>query len=311
MRWIENGYHGEMNYMGKNVLLRLNPAQVLPGVQSVIVVSMNYFSGEEHRESLHRPDTGYIASYALNRDYHPVIKERLERLLAFIKGNTGDRVEGRIFVDTGPVMEKAFAVNAGIGWMGKNSLIVNEEGSWFFLGIIFLNIPLEYDTPVEDKCGSCMECIRACPTGALVAPYVLDSRRCISYLLGELKGSIPVELRSLMGNKIFGCDDCQWVCPWNRASRLTSEDTFRPREEFKGPSLAWLLGMDPKRFKGLFSNSPVSRIKRKRFLRNIAVAAGNSYCRDIVPSLLKRSSESDPCVKEHIAWAVEKILTQR
>ncbi len=274
--WLKNGFEGEMTFLGRYPERRTNPSLVLPEVKSVVVVSMNYYPGEYHRECLGDPETGYIANYALNEDYHHVMKAKLSEFLIKIQTLSDSKINGKIYVDTGPVLEKTLAVNAGIGWMGKNSLIISPDaGSWLLLGVILLDTELETDEPLEDRCGECTSCIDACPTGAIVAPYVVDARRCISYLLGELKGAIPEELKSMIGNRIFGCDDCQWACPWNNIARASTETCFVPRKELTSPLLVDLMEMGEDGFKKTFHNNPVARIKWDRFLRNIAVAVGN------------------------------------
>ncbi len=276
LEWLKNGYEGEMTYLDRFPERRSNPLLVFPDVKSVVVVSMNYYPGAFHRECLDNPVTGYIANYALNEDYHYIIRSRLKELLIRINSHTGGKTGGKIYVDTGPVMEKAFAVKAGLGWMGKNSLIISpDEGSWLLLGIILLDTELEPDIPSADSCGECTMCIEACPTGAIVAPYVVDARRCISYLLGELKGAIPEELKSKTGNRIFGCDDCQWACPWNNMAEVSTESGFLPRKELTTPLLVDLMEMSKDKFRRTFKNNPVARIKWEGFLRNVAVAFGN------------------------------------
>ena len=274
--WLKNGFEGEMKFLSRDPAKRSNPSYIFPEVKSVVVVSMNYYPGGYRRECLEDPRTGYIANYALNEDYHYVIRSKLEELLKSIKTLTGSQVDGKIYVDTGPVLEKAFAARAGVGWMGKNSLIISPDaGSWLLLGVILLDTELEPDEPLEDRCGECTSCIDTCPTGAIVAPYVVDARRCISYLLGELKGAIPEELKAMIGNRIFGCDDCQWACPWNNIARVSTEISFIPRKELTSPLLVDLMEMGNGNFRKVFHDNPVVRIKWERFLRNIAVAVGN------------------------------------
>jgi len=274
--WLKNGFEGEMEFLARNPGKRSNPSHIFPEVKSVVVVSMNYYPGEHHRECLDNPKTGYIANYALNEDYHDVIKSKLREFLIQINAVTNGKAQGKIYVDTGPVLEKAFAVKSGIGWMGKNSLIISPDtGSWLLLGVILLDAELEFDEPLKDGCGECTQCIEACPTRAIVAPYIVDARRCISYLLGELKGAIPEEMKSLIGNRIFGCDDCQWACPWNNIARVSTEISFIPRKELTSPLLADLMEMGEDNFKKVFHDNPVLRIKWERFLRNVAVAVEN------------------------------------
>ena len=274
--WLKSGFEGEMTFLGRYPERRSNPFLVFPEVKSVVVVSMNYYPGGYHRECLDNPEKGYIANYALNADYHEVIKSKLIELLIQINAMTGGKAQGKIYTDTGPVLEKAFAVKSGIGWMGKNSLIISPDaGSWLLLGVILLDTELEPDESLSDSCGECTGCIDACPTGAIVAPYVIDARRCISYLLGELKGEIPDGLKSMIGNRIFGCDDCQWACPWNKMAKVSTEIGFVPRNELTSPLLAVLMELGEGNFKNVFHDNPVIRIKWERFLRNVVVAVGN------------------------------------
>lgn len=306
--WIEQGYEGEMQYMSRDVERRMNPHFLFPEVKSVVVVSMNYFPGGGRPECLAHPATGYIANYALNEDYHEVIRSRLEELLRHISRMTDGKAGGKIYVDTGPILEKPLAVMGGVGWMGKHSLLISPEaGSWLALGALLLDIDLDFDTPVPDRCWECTLCMEACPTKAIVAPHIVDARRCISYLLGELKGPVPVEMRNLIGNRIFGCDDCQWACPWNSTAQISGEAAFRPREELRSPPLIDLMEMDEEGFRKVFKNSPIKRIKRNRFLRNVAVALGNSGDRNAIPVLEKRLKDADPLVREHVEWALGQL----
>ena len=275
--WLRQGLQGEMRYLERDSERRTDLRSVFPEVKSVIVVSMNYYPGKWHKDILDNPSRGYIANYALNEDYHSIIELKLRELLKHIDKLTDGKVQGKIYVDTGPVSEKGFAVMAGVGWMGKHTLLVSQDaGSWLLLGVLLINIELECDEPVTDQCGNCTKCIDACPTKAIVEPYKLDARRCISYLLGELKGPIPSEMQSLIGNRIFGCDDCQWACPWNKDVLVSDEAAFRPREDLASPLLSDLIEMDEERFSRMFNKSPLKRIKRKGLLRNISVALGNS-----------------------------------
>lgn len=306
--WIGEGYEGEMHYMARSPERRGDPQSLFPGTKSVIVVSMNYFPGDGRQECLDQPAVGYIANYALNEDYHEIVRSRLEELLRHINRMTDGKAGGKIYVDTGPVLEKSLAVRGGVGWMGKHSLLISPEaGSWLSLGVMFLDMEFESDEPVVDRCGECTKCMEACPTKAIVAPYIVDARQCISYLLGELRGAIPVEMRNLIGNRIFGCDDCQWACPWNHTAQLSGEAAFRPREELRSPLLTDLMEMDEEGFRKVFKNSPIKRIKRSRFLRNVAVALGNSGDRKTIPVLEKRLKDADPLVREHVEWALERI----
>lgn len=307
--WLDQGFEGEMRYMARDAGRRTDPGAIFPGVRSVVVVSMNYYPGEQHRECLQVPAAGYIANYALNTDYHPLIESKLAQLLQHIRSLTDDKVQGKICVDTGPVLEKAFAVMAGIGWMGKHSLLISQDaGSWVLLGVLLLDAELDFDGPVRDQCGDCVACMKACPTQAIVSPYVVDARRCISYLLGELKGAIPAEMQPLIGNRVFGCDDCQWACPYNKGAEVSSEAAFTPKKELTFPRLIALMGQGDGDFKDRFYNNPVMRIRRSRFLRNVAIALGNSGDQRAVPVLEKKLSDPDHIVREHVEWAITRLL---
>lgn len=309
LHWLDQGFEGEMRYMARSAARRTDPNALFPGVRSVVVVTMNYYPGEQHRECLQDPAAGYIANYALNTDYHPLIESKLAQLLQHIRSLTDDKVQGKIYVDTGPVLEKAFAVMAGMGWMGKHSLLISQDaGSWLLLGVLLLDTELDFDAPVSDQCGDCVACMKACPTQAILSPYMVDARRCISYLLGELKGAIPVEMRPLIGNRVFGCDDCQWACPYNKGVAASAEAVFAPKKELTFPRLIDLMEMGDGDFKGLFYNNPVMRIRRSRFLRNVAVALGNSGDQRAVPVLEKSLSDPDPMVREHVEWAINRLL---
>jgi len=306
--WLDQGFEGEMRYMARDAARRTDPGAIFPCVRSVVVVSMNYYPGEHHRECLQDPAAGYIANYALHEDYHPLIESKLTQLLQHINSLTDDKVQGKIYVDTGPVLEKAFAVMAGMGWMGRHSLLISQDaGSWLLLGVLFLNAELDFDEPVRDQCGDCTRCIESCPTQAILSPYVVDARRCISYLLGELKGAIPVEMRPWIGNRVFGCDDCQWACPYNKGAAVSTEASLAPKKELTSPRLIALMEMGDGDFKGLFYNNPVMRVKRSRFLRNVAVALGNSGDQRALPVLEKRLSDPDPMVREHMEWAINRL----
>jgi len=306
--WISQGYEGEMQYLKRDVGRRSDPRSLFPGVKSAIVVSMFYFPGGSRRYYRVHPDFGYIANYALNADYHGVMRSRLERFFQHIVRLTDGKASGRIYVDTGPLLEKPLAVMGGLGWMGKHSLLISpDRGSWLVLGVLLLDIDLDFDTPLPDRCGACTKCMDACPTGAIVAPYIVDARRCISYLLGELKGPIPEDMRPSIGNRIFGCDECQWVCPWNGTDGISKEEAFYPRGELISPSLTGLVDMDEGDFKKVFNDSPIGRIKWRRFLRNVVVAIGNSGNRMAVPVLEKLRKDTDPLVREHVEWALDRL----
>jgi epoxyqueuosine reductase len=307
--WLRQGFAGEMDYLQRSEELRRNPQQLMPWAVSVISVAMNYFTPYVRPQGCGQPK-GWISRYAWGDDYHEVIKNKLELLLAFVRDTHDGVVEGRVFVDSGPVLERGFAGIAGIGWIGKNThLISPEKGSWFFLGELFLSLPLTYDQPIRERCGRCDLCLRACPTGAFVGPYILDARRCISYLTIELKGSIPHHLRPLLGNHIFGCDICQEVCPYNAKSVPTTEPFYAPRQGLYAPDLIALLSLTAEAFRRRFRDSPIRRAKRRGLLRNVAVALGNLKSREAVPALVRALEDEEALVREHGAWALGQIGT--
>ncbi|MFQ5677021.1 MAG: tRNA epoxyqueuosine(34) reductase QueG, partial [bacterium] len=251
---------------------------------------------------------GWISRYAWGDDYHDVIQKKLFELVSFIKDETPGEFVGRLYVDTGPVVDRVYAKYAGIGWFGKNTCIINQEkGSWFFLGEIITNLELDYDAPVPDRCGTCNRCLEACPTDAILEPYVLDSRLCISYLTIELREEIPVELREPLGNHLFGCDICQDVCPWNGKAEKTNEAAFQARTGLVNPDLREMAKLTLEEFRKLFSKSPVKRARHNGFLRNVAVAMGNSEDEGLLPLLRALSRAQDPLVREHAEWAIERI----
>jgi len=306
-RWVEKGYAGEMAYLGRNTERRADVRAVAPGAESVLCVGMNYPPGEVGVPDDGRP-RGRVSRYALGEDYHDLMVARLLRLLEEIRG-LAPSAEGRVYVDTGPVLERDFASRAGVGWFGKHTNLIHKGmGSWFFLGEIILTIALDYDAPAGNHCGTCTRCIDACPTGAIRAPYTLDSRRCISYLTIELKGSIPRELRPQMGAWVYGCDVCQEVCPWNRKhAQPTREPGFGPREDTASPDLAELLKMDQATFSRRYRGSPVKRAKRRGLLRNAAVALGNVGSERDVTALAVALDDSEALVRGHAAWALGQI----
>ena len=314
--WVEAGRAGDMSYMAREPERRQNPSAVMPGARSIVVVGMAYNTGEleaaeRAEEDAASPDVphGRIARYALGDDYHDVMRERLNALLAWIRERRGPEVRGRAYVDTGPLLERDLARRAGLGWFGKNTNLLNvRTGSYFFLGALLLDLPLAPDPPFGgDHCGTCTRCLDACPTGAFLGPYVLDARRCISYLTIELKGPIPRELRPLIGDWIYGCDICQEVCPWNRKAPLTDEPAFRARAGLTLPELIPLLGMTQAEFSARFKGSPIKRAKRRGLLRNVAVALGNAGDRMAVPALTAALSDPEPLVRAHAAWALGRL----
>ncbi|RMG31887.1 MAG: tRNA epoxyqueuosine(34) reductase QueG [Gammaproteobacteria bacterium] len=307
--WLARGYHGEMAYMARHGTKRTRPAELVPGTRTVISAAMNYWLGPELQgeEILTQPERAFISRYALGRDYHKVVRKRLARLARRIEEEIGP-FGYRVFCDSAPVLEKPLAVKAGLGWQGKHSnLIDREHGSWFFLGEIYTDLALPVDRPQSDHCGTCTACIQACPTGAIVAPGVVDARRCISYLTIELHGPIPEPLRPLLGNRIYGCDDCQLVCPWNRFARPTTETDFLPRHGLEAPRLVDLFAWDEQTFLKKTEGSAIRRLGHERWLRNIAVALGNAPpSTEITAVLERRTSHPSALVREHVAWALAR-----
>ena len=303
-QWLNQGYAGEMGYLARNQERRSDPREIVPDAKSVLCVGLNYLPLPTKDVS----PGGQVARYARGDDYHDVMKNRLFELLDAIR-EIEPCAEGRIYVDTGPVLERDFAARAGLGWFGKHTCLIDQgRGSWFFLGEIILNLELEFDGPQTDHCGTCTRCLDACPTDAIPEPYVVDSRRCISYLTIELKGAIPRELRSGIGNWIFGCDICQEVCPWNQKyARPTQDDAFQVREALDAPNLVDLLQMDQATFSKKFKGSPIKRAKRRGLLRNVAVALGNTGNVSDVPALVDALHDSEVLIRQHAAWALGEI----
>ncbi|QGU32079.1 tRNA epoxyqueuosine(34) reductase QueG [Thermochromatium tepidum] len=308
--WLARGHHGEMDYMARYGVKRARPAELVPGTLSVISARMDYLP--ESRATLHErladPAGAFISRYALGRDYHKVLRQRLQRLADRLAAHIGP-FGYRVFVDSAPVMEKPLAEKAGLGWIGKHSNLVNPRaGSWFFLGEIYTDLKLPPDRPMRDHCGRCRACLDACPTGAIVAPYQVDGRRCISYLTIELKGSIPEQLRPLIGNRIYGCDDCQLVCPWNRFAQLTAESDFRPRHGLDTATLIALFTWDEPTFLARTEGSAIRRLGHERWLRNLAVALGNAPpSPEVWAALQSRAQHPSPLVREHVAWALTRV----
>ncbi len=306
LAWLEHSYHGEMQYMARGVERRLDPSLILEGVKTVLSVALNYY--HPYPLPYHDPASGVVSRYASGDDYHEVLWPKLKTLLDQIE-ELCPGAEGRIYVDTGPVMDKHWAARSGIGWIGKNAnLIANKKlGSWFFIGEILLNQELDPDGPGRDHCGSCRRCLDECPTDAIVEPYVVDSRLCISYLTIEVKEDIPEERRSDNRNLIFGCDICQDVCPWNRRVEESRELAFAPRRALRRPLLKELAGLTEKDFRSLFRNSPMKRAKWRGLMRNTAVAMGNSRSQEFVPELVRLLHCPDPMVRRHAAWGLKEI----
>jgi epoxyqueuosine reductase len=311
-RWLNAGFHGEMGYMARHGLKRSRPQLLEPGTRSVICVRMNYLP-EPMAQSWQRladPATAFISRYALGRDYHKLMRKRLQQLAKRIGEQIGP-FGHRVFVDSAPVLEKPLAEKAGLGWVGKHSNLINRRaGSWFFLGELYTDLPLPPDQPVKNHCGSCRACLDICPTRAIVAPYRVDARRCISYLTIELKGPIPVEFRHAIGNRIYGCDDCQLTCPWNRFAKLSTEPDFQPRQRFDSRILLDLFSWDEERFLKLTEGSAIRRIGHAAFLRNLAIALGNAPRQEaIVAALEGRMDSASALVREHLEWALQQQLS--
>jgi epoxyqueuosine reductase len=341
LEWLAHGYHGEMDYMAKHGLKRSRPAELVPGTQRVISLRMDYYPPQvqDAQEVLQDGSRAFISRYALGRDYHKVLRNRLEKLAEKIRAEAGV-CSCRVFTDSAPVLEVELAHKAQLGWRGKHTLLLSrEQGSWFFLGEIYTDLALPVDTPNwhgksavparsplssslpqagesdrdslrefhdnENHCGTCQRCIEVCPTQAIIAPYQLDARRCISYLTIELKGSIPLELRPLIGNRIYGCDDCQLVCPWNRFAHNSMEADFAARHGLDDVALTELFAWDEAIFKEKFSGSAIHRIGHEQWLRNIAVALGNApKSADVLAALQTRAEDVSSLVREHVAWAL-------
>lgn len=306
--WLDKGYHGEMHYMAEHGMMRARPAELLPGTLRVISVGMNYLpQAAGFATNLSDPAKAYISRYALGRDYHKLLRNRLKQLAEKIAIEAPELV-CRPFTDSAPVMERSLAQKAGLGWTGKHSLILNQQaGSWFFLGELLVNIPLPTDTPHDGDCGGCVACITSCPTQAIVAPYTVDARRCISYLTIELKGAIPEEFRSLLGNRIYGCDDCQLVCPENRHAPVSIEADFQRRSVWQNNDLLQLFSWNEATFLKNTEGSAIRRIGHERWQRNIAVALGNApYSEDIIIALQQQLPLVSELVAEHIQWALEQ-----
>jgi epoxyqueuosine reductase len=306
--WLARGFAGEMKYMEKEPQKRENIKNILPEAKSVISCGLNYNTNYPYSIKEIDKRKGWISRYAWGDDYHDVMKDKLWLLLDFIKEIGSGEIKARIYVDTGPVLDRVYGKYSGIGWFGKNTCLINQKiGSWIFIGEIITNLELEYDSPVPDRCGTCTLCIDACPTGALLEPYVLDSRLCISYLTIELREKIPVELRDKVGNNVFGCDICQDICPWNRRAKMTNEPSFQPREGLHNPELSSLSNLGDEDFRRIFKGNPIKRAKRKGLLRNAVVAMGNSGLKEFIPNLKESLNNKDPMVRAHAVWALWKL----
>lgn len=306
--WLGKGHHGVMAWMAETVERRGHPNGLWPQARSVIVLGQNYGPDHDPLEVLDHPDHAAISVYARNRDYHDLIKKRLKRLARWLVEQCGADV--KVFVDTAPVMEKPLAASAGLGWQGRHTNLVSREyGSWLFLGSIYTTVELLSDPPEVDHCGSCRSCLDICPTNAFPGPYQIDARRCISYLTIEYKGHIPDEFRIPIGNRIYGCDDCLAVCPWNKFASNTEEVAFQPRESLVAPLLKELVGFDDAAFRAFFTASPIKRIGRDRFTRNVLIAIGNSAQADLLPHAEACLDDASPLVRAMAIWAVGRLAS--
>jgi epoxyqueuosine reductase len=310
LEWLAQGWHGEMEYMARHGTLRARPAELSPGTLSVISCRMDYLN-DASREICEDPEKAQIARYARGRDYHKVLRSRLQKLCDRIEQEIGP-FGHRAFSDSAPVMEVELAAQAGIGWRGKHTLLLSRDaGSWFFLGEIYCSLPLPADTEATNHCGTCRKCIDVCPTQAIRGPYQLDARRCISYLTIEHKSAIPEELRPLIGNRVYGCDDCQLVCPWNRFARFTKEESFHVRNGLDQATLVELFAWTEAEFDERLRGSPIRRIGYERWLRNLAVGLGNApSSSEIVAALQAKRNYPSALVREHIEWALARHCTQ-
>ncbi|MBZ9999325.1 MULTISPECIES: tRNA epoxyqueuosine(34) reductase QueG [unclassified Mesorhizobium] len=307
--FVEDGFHGSMGWIAETLQRRSEPSSLWPQVRSIVVLAMNYGPDHDPRDLLARRDRGAISVYAQNRDYHDVMKGRLKEIAGKIVARAGGDV--KVFVDTAPVMEKPLAEAAGLGWQGKHTnLVSRQHGSWLFLGTIFTTAELVPDMPEEDHCGSCRACLDACPTGAFPAPYRLDARRCISYLTIENKEPIPHEFREAIGNRIYGCDDCLAACPWNKFAKVASEAKLAARDDLREPALADLLRLDDAAFRAFFSGSPIKRIGRDRFVRNVLIAAGNSRDAALAGAVRALLADASPLVRGAAIWALARLVSE-
>jgi epoxyqueuosine reductase len=314
-QWLSRGAHGEMSYMQRAEEKRCDPEKILPGMRSLIALALNYFQGDAAHPPSQRSGVasrasakarvGRIARYAWGDDYHDVIGAKLNRIDEFLASFGGRQ---KCYVDTGPVLERDHAAQAGIGWHGKSTMLIDQRlGTWFFLAEILTTLDLPPDQPISGRCGTCERCIKACPTGAIIGPHQLDARRCISYLTIELKGPIPLELRPLIGDRIFGCDDCLDACPWNRFAQESRESAFSASRSTTGMLLREYLELNDDQFRTLFKNSPIKRIKRRGFLRNVCVALGNVGDQSDLPALERAATDPQPLIADHAAWAIQQI----
>lgn len=314
--WIKKGFHGEMDYMAKHGIKRTRPAELVPNTLRIISVRLDYLppAAADSENILKNSEKAFISRYALGRDYHKVLRNKLQKLCEKIQAElanySSQPFEYRVFTDSAPVLEVAIAEKAGLGWRGKHTLLINKDcGSWFFLGEIYTNLPLVIDAPASNHCGTCTNCMQVCPTQAITAPYEVDARRCISYLTIELKGSIPLELRPLIGNRVYGCDDCQLFCPWNKFAEITKESDFAVRNGLDDISLVECFGWTEEEFKSNMAGSAIYRIGYEQWLRNIAIGLGNAKTTpEIIAALQSRLNMSSDILQEHIRWALDRHL---
>lgn len=310
-QWLARGYAGEMDYMERSLEKRTDITQVLPGAKSVICCALNYNTDYPYSTELPDKNRGWISRYAWSDDYHDVVGGMLKELNEYLEKTITVPFSSRCYVDTGPVLEKVYSRHAGIGWIGKNTCLINQEiGSWLFLGELIIDLELDYDGPATDRCGTCTKCIESCPTDAIVDPYILDATRCISYLTIELKGIIPEEFRKNMENNIYGCDICQDVCPWNKKAPVTSNETFIPRDGLFNPELSDITEMTINNFNQVFKKSPVKRTKMRGMFRNIMIAIGNSYDKRLMPYVMDAMHNDEPVVRASAIWAYGQLSTE-
>ena len=311
--WLAEGAHGDMTWMADTFERRADPRALMADAKSVVMLGLNYGPDGDPLAALERPAAGAISVYARHRDYHDVLKGKLKELAAFlVAAARPEQASVKVFVDTAPLLEKPLAARAGLGWQGKHTNLVSREfGSWLFLGAILTDLDLPPDPPEADHCGQCRACLDACPTGAFPAPYRLDARRCISYLTIEHKGPIPRELRPALGNRIYGCDDCLAVCPWNKFASLGREAKLAAREDLKAPPLAGLARLDDRSFRALFAGSPIKRAGRERFLRNVMIAIGNSNDPALAAAAAERLGDEAPLVRGAAVWALARLVSRK
>ena len=305
-QFIDAGFHGQMAWMAERQTWRANPRALWPEAQSIIMLGESYSPDHDPTAILDEPQKGAISVYAQNKDYHDLVKKRLKRLARWLIAHAGGQV--KVFVDTAPVSEKPLGQAAGLGWQGKHTNLVSRDlGNWFFIGSVFTTLPIAPDAPEVDHCGSCQSCITACPTDAFPAPYQLDARRCISYLTIEHSGPVDEALRPLMGNRIYGCDDCLAACPWNKFARQARDVRYHAREDLMAPNLAALAALDDAAFRAMFSGSPIKRIGRDRFVRNVLYAIGNSQSHKLMPIAESLLHDADPTVSDAAGWAIKQL----